>query len=302
MSGSVSRPALLALSVLQSCSHPQHPALILTREGGTSRAGCGTQHPRGDRGRERGARAPCGVASGAGQQPDSIPATRFRLQGHRTCAGSGTEFSAQSRTFTINSDFGILLCRRVRRGLPRSSGERTSPRPRPGGRGAATGKAARSFPTPRHLPVSRPIGPRLPSLPHAARSGVPEHLAEVLDSRHSPRLFPPSFALPRPRPLRSAGVTRPLRYYEPIRHPAGPSWPSRVPGGRVRPTGRASRVATASLLRACCRHYPGGTGRCSRRSLPDRWLPSPNSGRVGFRITLFEACSTFTARCGLRAR
>ena len=109
MSGSVSRPALLALSVLQSCSHPQHPALILTREGGTSRAGCGTQHPRGDRGRERCARAPCGVASGAGQQPDSIPATRFRLQGHRTCAGSGTEFSAQSRTFTINSDFGILL-------------------------------------------------------------------------------------------------------------------------------------------------------------------------------------------------
>ena len=109
MSGSVSRPALLALSVLQSCSHPQHPALILTREGGTSRAGYGTQHPRGDRGRERCARAPCGVASGAGQQPDSIPATRFRLQGHRTCAGSGTEFSAQSRTFTINSDFGILL-------------------------------------------------------------------------------------------------------------------------------------------------------------------------------------------------
>ena len=52
---------------------------------------------------------PCGVSSGAGQQPDSIPATRFRLQGHRTCAGSGTEFSAQSQTFTINSDFGILL-------------------------------------------------------------------------------------------------------------------------------------------------------------------------------------------------
>ena len=111
MSGSVSRPALLALSVLQSCSHPQHPALILTREGGTSRAGCGTQHPRGDRGRERCARVPCGVASGAGQQPDSIPATRFRLQRHRTCAGSGTEFSAQSRTFTINSDFGILLAK-----------------------------------------------------------------------------------------------------------------------------------------------------------------------------------------------
>lgn len=30
------------------------------------------------------------------------------------------------------------------------------------------------------------------------------------------------------------------------------------------------------------------------RSLPHRCQPSPNLSRVGFRITLFEACSTFT--------
>ena len=35
--------------------------------------------------------------------------------------------------------------------------------------------------------------------------------------------------------------------------------------------------------------YPGGTGRCSRRSLPDRWQPSPFQRRVGFRIVRFEA-------------
>ena len=40
--------------------------------------------------------------------------------------------------------------------------------------------------------------------------------------------------------------------------------------------------------------YPGGTGRCSRRSLPDRWQPSPFQRRVGFRIVRFEACSAFT--------
>ena len=60
--------------------------------------------------------------------------------------------------------------RRVWRGPPRASGEHTSPRPRPARRGAATGKAARPFPTAPLFPLSRPTGPRLPSLPHAAPS------------------------------------------------------------------------------------------------------------------------------------
>ena len=65
--------------------------------------------------------------------------------------------------------------------------------------------------------------------------------------------------------------------------------------GACHATGRASRVASIPLVHTCRRHYPGGTGRCSRRSLPDRWQPSPCSGRVGFRITRFEACAAFTS-------
>ena len=64
--------------------------------------------------------------------------------------------------------------------------------------------------------------------------------------------------------------------------------------GACHATGRASRVASIPLFHACRRHYPGGTGRCSRRSLPGRWQPSPSRGRVGFRITGFGACSAFT--------
>ena len=56
----------------------------------------------------------------------------------------------------------------------------------------------------------------------------------------------------------------------------------------------ASRVASIPLLHACRRHYPGGTGRCPRRSLPGRWQPSPNRRRVGFRVSCFEACAAFT--------
>ena len=62
---------------------------------------------------------------------------------------------------------------------------------------------------------------------------------------------------------------------------------------RAIPPDRASRVASIPLFHACCRHYPGGTCRCLRRSLPDRWQPSPISRRVGFRIARFEACSAF---------
>ena len=68
-------------------------------------------------------------------------------------------------------------------------------------------------------------------------------------------------------------------------------------GGPVRAchaTDGASRVALVPLFHACRRQYPGGIDRCSRRSLPDRWQPSPFYRRVGFRITRFEACAAFT--------
>ncbi len=64
--------------------------------------------------------------------------------------------------------------------------------------------------------------------------------------------------------------------------------------GAYAATGGASRVASTPLFHACRRHYPGGTGRCLRRSLPDPWQPSPLNSRVGFRIIGFEACSAFT--------
>ena len=78
-----------------------------------------------------------------------------------------------------------------------------------------------------------------------------------------------------------------------------PPWPARPcphgsSVGACHAAGRASRVASIPLFHACYRHYPGGTGRCSRRSLPDRWQPSPLFRRVGFRVTRFEACSAFT--------
>ena len=76
-------------------------------------------------------------------------------------------------------------------------------------------------------------------------------------------------------------------------------------GGQVRAchaSDGASRVASIPLLHACRRHYPGGTGQCFRRSLPDRCQPSPDFRRVGFRMGRFEACSAFTARCGPHAR
>ena len=63
--------------------------------------------------------------------------------------------------------------------------------------------------------------------------------------------------------------------------------------GACHATARASRVASIPLFHACRRHYPGGIGRCLRRSLPDPCQPSSSVGRVGFRINRFEACSAF---------
>ena len=76
-----------------------------------------------------------------------------------------------------------------------------------------------------------------------------------------------------------------------------PCWPDLTLAGcrlaRATPPDRASRVASIPLFHACCRQYPGGTRRCTRRSLPDGWQPSPKSRRVGFRKARFGACSAF---------
>ena len=75
--------------------------------------------------------------------------------------------------------------------------------------------------------------------------------------------FPPP-ALPGFRGTTSPSATLPAR-------PA----PHGVPVGACHATDRASRVAPIPLFHACRRHYPGGAGRCPRRSLPGRWQPSP---------------------------
>ena len=51
--------------------------------------------------------------------------------------------------------------------------------------------------------------------------------------------------------------------------------------------------------KTCHRQYPGGTGRCSRRSLPDRWQPSPFQRRVGLRSARIRGLLGVYSRCGL---
>jgi hypothetical protein len=47
-------------------------------------------------------------------------------------------------------------------------------------------------------------------------------------------------------------------------------------------------------VHACCRHYPGRTGWTISLVESNPQRPSPSFKRIGFCITLFEACSTFT--------
>jgi len=55
----------------------------------------------------------------------------------------------------------------------------------------------------------------------------------------------------------------------------------------------ASRVAFVSLVHTCQRQYPGGTTGCCH-SLAQQRRPSRSINTVGFRISIFEACSAFT--------
>ena len=124
-------------------------------------------------------------------------------------------------------------------------------------------------------------------------SGLPALHAGIL-GRATPAGLRPSVIGPHLRPLSSAGITPRLQSYGPLRHPAGPAFPSRGSGCRVHGTDSASRVATHSIFHTCRRHCPGGNQRCSRCSLPAGRRPSPRCGRVGSRIGCFEACSAFT--------
>ena len=103
----------------------------------------------------------------------------------------------------------------------------------------------------------RAIGQLGPSLTHVMlRNSLPLHAGFL--GKATPAGLRSSVILPHLRPLSSTGITPRLRYYGPLRHPAGPACPSRGPGCRAHGTDRASRVATPSIFHACRRQYPGG--------------------------------------------
>ena len=120
-----------------------------------------------------------------------------------------------------------------------------------------------------------------PSLVHAMPSGIP---GQIRGDRHCHSQDPAPFQHPSSPEAPSLGRRYPassvLRASPPPR-PARPV-PRGIPVGACHTTDGASRVASIPLFHACCRHYPGGTRRCSRRSLPARVaaFPELQAGRL----------------------
>ena len=180
------------------------------------------------------------------------------------------------------------------------------------GRGQRAGLASRgTWPAPLRRPAGvssglltpwrqRPLRSS-PLLVHVMTSGIPAHLRGTRPSVTPASLLPFAIAStcgPFPPPalpgfLGTADLSATL--------PGQPD-PRGLSVGACHATGRASRVVSNPLFHTCHRQYPGGTGRCSRRSLPDRWQPSPFLRRVGFRSARFEALLGVYSRCGLYGR
>jgi hypothetical protein len=97
--------------------------------------------------------------------------------------------------------------------------------------------------------------------------------------------------MPEVRALPSSGVTRPRRYYDPVRLPSDP--PPDATLKLQSPTGRVSPDYPHRPSGVPC-PIPRWIGRvrASIASPPAR--PSPYSGRVGIHDFPFEACSGFT--------
>ena len=128
---------------------------------------------------------------------------------------------------------------------------------------------------------------------HATPLEASESFLEVEGSRHSPD-SPPRGVVLELRPLPSTGVTRLQRYYEPLRHPPRPGLSLagiRLEVATLRRVGLP--VFRYDPVHACRRHYPGGTTGAIAHALQQQ-RPSPKFSGIGFRITLFEACSAFT--------
>jgi len=98
-----------------------------------------------------------------------------------------------------------------------------------------------------------------------------------------------------PRPLPSTGITRPPRYYGPLRHPIRPGLS--LAGVRLVVT-RHHRVGLPVLrpIPLCTHagaHTPAEPLDAVAR-LVQRRRPSRSDNPVGLRISSFEACSAFT--------
>ena len=106
--------------------------------------------------------------------------------------------------------------------------------------------------------------------------------------------FVPFANMPELRPLRSTGITRLRRYCGPLRHPERPGhllteFQLEVP--------RLPRRGFPCCVRSPCAGMPSPLPRRNRCAF-SLILPSdgslPSVPKVGFRISIFEACSAFT--------
>src|SRR5437763_3739798 len=142
----------------------------------------------------------------------------------------------------------------------------------------------------------------LPSLSRVTPSAASEHFLELLGCPISRSLTACCVCLEL-RPLPSPGITRFLRYYEPLRHPGAPGLS--LTGVRLIIPDHASGfpVLRALPLCTCRRHYPGAAdGRTRRSNLPHPYQPSPIplSRRPAHRP--FRGLLGVHSRCGLYTR
>jgi hypothetical protein len=139
------------------------------------------------------------------------------------------------------------------------------------GRTALPRSKLRGFGPPTYALAPNVTG-EFPSLGHATPSAALGLVAELVGSSPVSGTLATYCVVLELRPLRSAGITRLLRYYEPLRHPTRPSLS--LTGVSLAVT-RRHRWGFPRLprfsLQACHRHYPGGTEEpCHSCLLPTR--------------------------------
>ena len=128
-----------------------------------------------------------------------------------------------------------------------------------------------------------------------------EHVSELIGFPIS-RSFATSCVCLELRSLPSTGVTRPQRYYEPLRHPKAPGLS--LTGVRLIIPDHAMGlpVLRALSLCTCCRHYPGAAAGRTLRSFTQPYQPSPEGvpGRPAHRP--FRGLLSVHSRCGPHTR